>query len=161
MKNNTCFIHAQDHSYLSWPMIDSDSRIKQIKKLLGNQIEHLIKEYHVQHFIIGLDRGVETLAAELILDLKERHPITLECVLAYEEEAANWSEYERNRYFRIIQSADYETLLQTKYTLDCREKRNEYMFKHSNWGIMVFFEQRISMPERNKSNVTVIDIFIE
>lgn len=72
--------------------------------------------------------GVDMYAAEIVLDLKAKYPhITLESAIPCETQATKWSEPLRDRYFKIAERCDKETMLQTQYTPDCMQKRNRYM----------------------------------
>ena len=83
--------------------------------------------------------GIDTYAAEIVLDLKSQFPfITLECALPCETQAAKWSERYRNRYFGIVAQCDKETLLQTHYTPDCMQKRNRYMVERADLVLAVW-----------------------
>ena len=59
----------------------------------------------------SLNHGAETAAAELALSLRGA---SLECVIPFEEQAALWSEEERDRYFSVIEQSNKETLVTTK-----------------------------------------------
>lgn len=59
-----------------------------------------------------MNRGFETMAAELSLRLGGN--IKLECVIPFEEQAKDWSEPERDRYFDIIENCEKETMLCTE-----------------------------------------------
>ncbi len=58
-----------------------------------------------------LNRGIETEAAVIALNT---HNTRLECAIPFEEQAADWSEEERDLYFSIIEKAHKETLITTK-----------------------------------------------
>ena len=62
--------------------------------------------------ISPLNRGIETEAARLALSAKGTR---LECAIPFEEQAALWSEEERDLYFSVIEKADRETLITTKW----------------------------------------------
>ena len=59
-----------------------------------------------------MNRGFETMAAEVALNLGGN--IKLECVIPFEEQAKDWSEPERDRYFSIIENCERETMLSTE-----------------------------------------------
>ena len=59
-----------------------------------------------------MNRGYETMAAELAIRLGGN--IKLECVIPFEEQAKDWYEPERDRYFGIIEDCEKETLLSTE-----------------------------------------------
>lgn len=101
---------------------------------------HKMLDRGIIHFISGMERGAELLAAELILELKRKNErISLEGVLPYEEQAARWSKGDRERYFAVMANADAETLIQHRYTSDCYRKRDQYMIDKSDYVIFVSF----------------------
>ncbi len=59
-----------------------------------------------------MNRGYETMAAEQAIRLGGN--IKLECVIPFEEQAKDWYEPERDRYFDIIEKCERETLLSTE-----------------------------------------------
>ena len=78
-------------------------------------------------------------AAEIVLELKAYYPyITLECAIPCESQAEKWSEPLRDRYFEIVENCDKETLLQTHYTTECMQRRNEYMVNKSRYVFAVW-----------------------
>jgi len=112
-----------------------DQLSKAMKKQLREVILGLIEQEQVRHFICGMERGVDLWAAEIILEFRQCYPITLECAISHEEQAAVWEEGDRNRFFRLIEKADRETMVHTRYREDCVEKRNEYMLNQSDYLI--------------------------
>ena len=111
----------------------------QLKQVLKEQAVYLIEALGVAHFISGVDLGVGQFAAEIVLDLKRDYPeVTLECVIPCEDQAANWTIAQRDRYFSIVERCDKETLLQHHYSKDCIRKKKEYMVKQSNYVLVVW-----------------------
>ncbi len=83
--------------------------------------------------------GVDTYAANIVLNLKAQYPgITLECAIPCETQAVKWNERDRDIYYDLIAKCDKETLLQQNYTSDCMQKRNEYMVDNSDYVIAVW-----------------------
>lgn len=110
-----------------------------LKKILKEQIINLIQSFKVTHFISGVDLGASQYFAESVLALKNEYPqITLECALHCEEQAINWPEQQRDKYFLIVETCDKETLLQGRHTEDCLRKRNEYMIRKSKYLLAVW-----------------------
>lgn len=62
--------------------------------------------------ISPMNRGFETMAADIAVRIGGN--IKLECVIPHEEQAKNWSEPERDRYFSIIENCEKETMLSSK-----------------------------------------------
>ena len=101
-------------------------------------VEKLVKDFNVTHFISGMGLGFEQSSAEVVNELKCKHPgITLEAVLPFETFAIDWNEEQRDKYYSIMQKIDRETLLQYHYTKDCLSKRNIYMINKSNYIILL------------------------
>lgn len=98
-----------------------------IKEQLGKIIISLIEEDAINRFLVSMELGLPMDAAEVILGLRERYPITLECIIPYEEQHSTWTEEERNRYFRIIERSDAERLLGTQFSLDCYQRSMKYV----------------------------------
>ncbi len=104
-----------------------------------NEILRMITQNNVTYFITGMDQGIQIYGAEIVQELKKQwFQITLECAIPYEEQAANWNEPMRNRYFKIIRHCDRETLLQTHYSSDSLKKRSKYMVDNSDFAIAVW-----------------------
>ena len=118
---------------------EADERCTALKDILRKQILHLIEKEKVTHFISGMALGVDMYAAEIVLDIKKTYPgITLESAIPCETQANKWNNAMRERYYEIAAQCDKETMLQTKYTPDCMEKRNHYMVDHADYIIAVW-----------------------
>lgn len=99
----------------------------ELKGRLEELIKNLIEKEGVTHFISGVALGVDTYAANIVLNLKAQYPgIILECAIPCETQAVKWNERDRDIYYDLLAKCDKETLLQQNYTSDCMQKRNEY-----------------------------------
>ena len=143
---------------------ETDERCKRLKAQLKAEIIKLIEGHGVTCYISGMAMGTDMYAAELVLELKEKYPqITLECAIPCESQAEKWSEPLRDRYFGIIERCDKETLLQTRYTPDCMQKRNEYMVKKSDCVLAVWngsvsgTEKTVRFARMAGKDVTIIN----
>lgn len=118
---------------------ESDERCVKLKSALKAEIVKLIEHNHVTDFISGMALGIDTFAAEIVLELKKQYPqIWLECALPFETQAVKWKEKDRERYYDILEHCDKDTLIQTHYTADCMQKRNEFMVNKSDFVIAVW-----------------------
>lgn len=118
---------------------EQDARCIRLKAVLQAEIEKQITQNEVTHFISGMAIGVDMYAAEIVLSLKKRYPyITLEAAIPCETQAARWSAALRDRYFRIAELCDKETLLQHHYDAACMHKRNRYMVDNASVVIAVW-----------------------
>ncbi len=130
-KEKVCCFTGHRPKGLRFGYNEADERCKRLVERLKAEIVKLIEEYGVTHFISGMATGADMYAAELVLKLKEKYPqIALECAIPCENQAENWSEPLRDRYFGIIERSDIETLLQTRYTPDCMKKETNIWLKN-------------------------------
>ena len=138
-KQKVCCFTGHRPQKLPFGFNEQDERCIKLKEALKEKIVLMIEENGVTDFISGMAIGTDIFAAEIVLELKKQYPqLWLECALPCETLAAKWREAERDRYYRIIEQSDKETLLQTHYTPDCMQKRNEYMVGKSDYVIAVW-----------------------
>ncbi len=138
MFSKTCCFTGHRPEKLPWGFHEDSEDCVKLKKLLYGQAEQLVKECGVTHFICGMARGIDTYAAEAVLQLKMAYPVTLECAIPFEEQAISWLETDRERFFIIAGRADRETMLQRRYTQDCYLKRNRYIVDRSLYVVAVW-----------------------
>jgi uncharacterized phage-like protein YoqJ len=161
-KNNCSFTgHRADK--LSWKD-ETSKQAENFKMQLCIEIAHKIKA-GCNTFYTGMCNGVDIIAGEMILELKETFPhIKLIAVIPYEDFASSWSEEWRERYFDLLAKVDDEILLNHKYKPNCFKQRNEYLVKHAGHLIAVHNNgdyksgtyQTINMANRrNRSIVTI------
>ena len=77
--------------------------------------------------------GFDTLAAQTVLNLKERYPeIKLILVLPCKDQASRWSDKDKEEYERIKASADKIVYTSERYFNGCMQKRNRHLVEHSS-----------------------------
>ena len=112
---------------------------KMIKYRLRQLVAGIIRKKYVTHFLSGLAEGVDTWAAEIVLDIKDEHPnITLEAAIPCENQTASWNVKSKERRDKIMAMCDKVTVLQKNYTYDCMMRRNKYMVDSSDYVIAVW-----------------------
>ena len=112
---------------LPWRFDELDGRCLQLKERLKTEIENCIKGGYTA-FISGMALGVDTYAAEAVLELKKAYPsITLEAAIPCESQSDRWSAADRERYRSLLSKCDTVTYVGREYTDDCMMKRNYYM----------------------------------
>ena len=135
----TCAFTGHRPQNLPFGFNEEDECCINLKKTLREQIINPIENEDVTHFISGMAIGVDMYAAEIVLDLKARYPnITLESAIPCETQAVKWSMAQRERYYDIAARCDKETMLQSRYSPDCMDKRNRYMVDHADVLIAVW-----------------------
>lgn len=120
---------------------ENTTQCDDLKDAMRDEITHLITEQGVTHFISGMERGIATYAAEIVLELKRMYPfITLESAIAYETQAEEWGEEARVRYYDLLARCDVETMLHRQYTPDCTVAKDRYMIDGSGYVLTVWDE---------------------
>ena len=136
---NTCAFtghRSQKLKYLNKP---DDERCMRLKERLNEAVEYVISCNGVTKFLSGMALGVDMLAAEAVLEVRESNPqLTLECVLPCADQSIKWSKKERDRYEKILSLCDKIVTLQEAYTSDCMQKRNRYMVDKADIIIAVW-----------------------
>ena len=85
-----------------------------------------------RHFMTGMARGCDQYFTEILLELRQQHPdVTIEAAIPCEEQASRWKDLERERYFRLVEACDLETMVQRHYDKGCMQRRNRYMVDRS------------------------------
>lgn len=112
-------ISKTNETWLKGEGIEADIAFEKIKLALIN----LCREETVW-LISPMNRGIETMAAEIAVMLGGN--IKLECALPFEEQAKDWSESERDKYFSIIERCETETMITTAKS----EKSEKYCYNY-------------------------------
>ena len=108
----------------------------------------LIEEYSVKYFMSGMSRGLELVAAEIIISLKKKYNLTFEGVFPYEEQAARWPVKYHEKYYNIMSQSDKETMTRVYYEYGCYRTRNDYMKNNSNY-LLTGDNKDIIIKEKN------------
>ena len=98
-----------------------------LRSRLEEAVIHLTEE-GAAHFISGGALGVDMLAAELIVELRQDNPLlTLEMALPCPEQAARWRREDRLRHELLCEEADVLTVISEFYTPFCMYERNRFL----------------------------------
>lgn len=131
-----CFIdYNPQENYLK--LDDKNISFFDVKAKIESAIISLIEDFSVTNFISGMEFGLEQLSAEIVHELKPKFSgITLEGVIPYENRIINCPEFQRDKYYSIMQKIDKEVLLQYHYSYDFIRRRNYYMINKSKYIIL-------------------------
>lgn len=159
-----CCFTGHRASQLPWGYNERGIRFLIFKRKLRQMIFSSIRNGY-KHFISGMSLGVDMLAAELVIELKQNYPeIILECALPCINQTAKWNEESIIRYQNILSLADKVTIVSdTFYFNGCMAKRNKYMIERSNRIIAVYngkkyggTYQTINMAKISKKDIVII-----
>jgi uncharacterized phage-like protein YoqJ len=113
--------------------------IERIKVELENKIDQAIfLGYNT--FISGMAIGVDTWAAEIVLEKKKEHPdIKLVCAIPFVGQERRWQFPSIKRYNNIIDNGDEIVIVSDgSYSVEKMMIRNEWMVDNSNIVIAVW-----------------------
>lgn len=137
-RETTCSFTGHRPEKLPWRGDESDPRCLALKERLAAAVEDAYDK-GMRHFMCGMARGADFYFCDAVLELRERRGgVTLEAVIPCEEQAARWSERERERWFSLVERCDGETMLQHHYDKGCMLRRNRYLVDHSSMLIAVY-----------------------
>ena len=109
-----------------------------MKKRLSVQIQSLIAD-GADEFSSGMALGVDTWAAEIVLELKKLYPkITLTAVVPCPEHSDRWTDTQKTRYHNIIKQCDKAITTSPHYTKSCMLKRNKALVELCDILVAVF-----------------------
>ena len=161
----SCCFTGHRPAKLPWGTDEGDERCLRLKARLREVIARDVEDGYT-HFICGMAEGCDLYCAEAVLALRERHSeVTLEAAIPCPTQADGWSEAQRERYRRILEQCDYETMVQERYTRECMQRRNRYMVDHSDLLIAVHDGlpggTRYTIEYALRRGVNIIDVPIE
>ena len=109
--------------------------------------------------------GVDLDFAEIVLKLRNKYPITLECAIPCPNQTLKWNSADKLRYDSILECADEVNLISERYTPECMLKRNRYMVDKSELVIAVFNGVEkggtwytLNYAEKENKNIEIIDL---
>lgn len=104
-----------------------------IKSELRKIIVSAVNEGY-SNFISGLDKGIDLYFAEIIIEIKEKHCLTLEPALPYRNRI-----FSKNAKFkRLINKCNMIEVFTEAYSPSCYLKRNQFMVRVSDLVIAVY-----------------------
>ena len=105
------------------------------RKMLEEKLDILLPELAekgVERFICGCALGFDTLAAQAVLRLKEKHNVFFELALPCKDQTLKWNEKQKAEYNRIKERADRVNVLFDKYVTGCMQFRDAFMVDNSD-----------------------------
>lgn len=107
-------------------------KVSSIYKQLENVVENLICNGYL-YFGSGGARGFDTIASEVVLNLKKRYPqIRLILVLPCIDQAKGWNKKDLAKYKHIKNKADKVVYTSYEYSKDCMYRRNRHLVDNSS-----------------------------
>lgn len=138
MKRKSCGIAGHRPRKFPWKRNEADPYCIALKAALARHIERLTDEGFTD-FLTGMAEGVDTWAALIVLDLREKNPaLKLHCILPCRGQADRWSASARARYHAILEQADSIVYVNRESKKDCMLERNRFLVDHSDLLLAVY-----------------------
>ena len=158
----SCCFSGHRPGKLPWGGNESDARCVDLKKRLWDAMEAAYEEGY-RHFICGMAQGCDFYFCELALQLRRKYgDVSVEAAIPCPTQCQGWSAAEQQRWRRLVDACDYETLVQENYTPDCMLRRNRYMVDHASLLIAVHDGQsggtRRTIEYAMRRGLDVVDI---
>ena len=117
---------------LPWGKDESSEDAHVFKKRLKDTLDELIIKGCI-NFLSGAARGFDTIAAETVLELREKYPwVSLTLVLPCDNQADKWDDADRTRWQYLVDKADHVLHMASRFDKGCMYRRNHYLIEHSN-----------------------------
>ncbi len=117
---------------------EDDPLCAELKAKLRAQIKELI-ESGADIFNSGMALGVDTWAAEAVLELKKEYPqIALNAFVPCPEQADRWKKADKARYTKILGQCAKVITVEPRYTKCCMTKRNHALVDMCDVLVAVF-----------------------
>ena len=158
----TCCFTGHRPEKLPWGSDETDPRCAALKEKLRDAVEAAYGE-GMRHFICGMARGCDLYFAEAVLALREaRGDVSLEAAVPCPTQADAWVPDQRQRYRRLVEACDFETLVSARYTSYCMQRRDRYMVDHASLLIAAFDGTpggtRYTMQYAISRGVSIVDL---
>lgn len=146
------------------PWGENEEAAAPLREKLKNYIRLLAAEKGVVRFISGMAPGIDTYAAEAVIEVRrEITGITLECAVPDPDFTQPFPKKDRLRFCRVVSAADKITYVSEEPRPDSHEMRNRYLVDNSLYLIAVFggeaggTMQTIGLAKEKGRNILVID----
>lgn len=129
LTEKSCFFTG--HRFISF------EKKSELKTQLRIKCITLIEEYGVTEFICGGALGFDTMAAFVVLKLKEQYPqIHLHLYLPCTNQSERWTAYDKKIFDSLkVLSDDIKFITDAKYLPGCMQLRNKAMVTDAMYGI--------------------------
>ena len=158
----SCCFTGHRPGKLPWRYREEDPRCLALKRRIADAIEAVYQEGY-RHFLCGMALGCDLYFCEAVLALRESRPdVTVEAAIPCPTQADAWSPDQRERYRRLVEACDFETLVSTRYTPSCMQRRDRYMVDHASLLIAALDGTpggtRYTMQYAMSRRVTIVDL---
>lgn len=135
----SCFITGHRPNRFKFP--ENDPRCDKIKSAIRSEIIRLHEQEGIRGVWVGGVAGVDTWAAEIVLELREQDQyrnLELHVAIPFPEHGDSFARKQKERYQRILTECTDSVVVCKSYRPDTYKRRDYYMVDHSVCGIAVY-----------------------
>ncbi|MBQ9104236.1 MAG: DUF1273 family protein [Clostridia bacterium] len=115
-----------------------------------------------ENFFIGMAVGFDTIAFNVLEDIRKQKDIKLIACIPCPEQAKNFDYKEKAEYDRMLESANEKVILSPHYTKLCFINRNRYMVDNSSVLVAYVREKKGGSYQTKlyakKKGITIIEV---
>ncbi len=142
LNRKSCALTGHRPQKFPWKQDENDPRCVKLKEALNAQIIWQAQE-GVTDFLSGMTEGVDTWAAQAVLDLRINNPmIRLHCILPCKGQADKWKASSREQYRSILEQADSIVYVHRDYSKGCMLERDRFLVAHAGRLLAVYNGER-------------------
>ncbi len=120
-----------------------------IKTALENQLRVLIED-GLEWIVISGQQGVETWAAQVVIELKNDYPeLKYSIITPFLEQEKNWNEHKQATYMHIVSNADFVTSV-TKRPYEAPWQfieKDKFIIDNTDGTLLVYDEENEGSPK--------------
>ena len=128
---------------------DKHPGVPVIKKALENQLRILIED-GLEWVVISGQLGVETWAAQVVLELKNDYPqLKYSIITPFLEQEKNWNEHKQETFMHIVSKADFVTSV-TKRPYEAPWQfieKDKFIIDNTDATLLVYDEENEGSPK--------------
>ena len=109
--------------------------------------------------------GADLDFAEIVLKLRDKYPITLECAIPDVNQTLKWNDKDKQRYTALLERADEKHYISGRNAADAMLTRNRYMVDKSDLVIAIFNGNErggtlytINYAKKQNKRIEIIDL---
>jgi len=139
---HACAFTGHRPQKLPWRTDEADPGCVALKAMLAAQIDMLIENGYTE-FLSGMAPGVDMWAAQIILDLREKHPgLKLHCILPCAAQSAKWSAALQMQYRAILEQADSIIFVNRADRKNCMLERDRFLVSYASVVLAAYNGER-------------------
>jgi len=167
-KQQSCAITGHNPQRFKFKHNEQALLCRSVKAAITEQIMTLYSKY-VRHFYVGCSAGVDTWAAEIVLELKQQAEYAdmgLFCVIPFPEHADKFTDGQKKRCQKILEQCTHKETINRHYSPVAYKRLNYFLVDKSDYLIAVYDQdkserhglgQMVNYAVKNNLRITFID----